>query len=88
MESNDSLLLNERTKEAEIRYAALIVEMNISYQNATRFLTFFNTWEKILMLRSMKMGRTKCKNVITNVLFKVETEHVVDNIQNTKFSYL
>ena len=45
-------------------------------------------WEKILMLRSMKMGRTKCKNVITNVLFKVETEHVVDNIQNTKFSYL
>jgi len=41
MESNDSLLLNEHTKEAEIRYAALIVEMNISYQNANKIFNFF-----------------------------------------------
>jgi len=32
------------------------------------------------------MDRTKYKNVITNVLSTVETERVVDNIQNTKFS--
>ncbi|EZA47954.1 hypothetical protein X777_15038 [Ooceraea biroi] len=34
----------------------------------------------------MSMGRTKCKNNISNVLCPVETERVVQNIQNTKFS--
>jgi len=34
----------------------------------------------------MSMGRTKCKNIITNVLCPIETERVVDKIQNTKFT--
>ncbi|KAL6255498.1 hypothetical protein P5V15_013832 [Pogonomyrmex californicus] len=34
----------------------------------------------------MSMGRTKCKNIITNVLCPIETERVVNKIQNTKFS--
>ncbi|KAG5328555.1 SCND3 protein, partial [Acromyrmex heyeri] len=34
----------------------------------------------------MKMSRTKCTNIITNVLSPVETERVVNNIQNTKFT--
>lgn len=34
----------------------------------------------------MTMGRTKCSNIISNVLCPVETERVVNNIQNTKFS--
>jgi len=55
-------------------------------QNANKILSFFNTWEKILICYEIKMDRTKYKNVITNVLSTVETERVVDNIQNTKFS--
>ncbi|KYN38056.1 hypothetical protein ALC56_07576 [Trachymyrmex septentrionalis] len=60
--------------------------MNIPHQNANKILSFFQHIGKDFhVLRSMKMG-TKCKNVITNVLSKIETKHVVDNIQNTKFS--
>ncbi|XP_018393986.1 PREDICTED: uncharacterized protein LOC108772816, partial [Cyphomyrmex costatus] len=88
-ESNDESLLSfdERTKEAEIRYAALIAEINIPYQSANKILSFFqHVGKDPHILRSMKMGRTKCKSIITNVLAKVETERVVDNIRNTKFS--
>ena len=34
----------------------------------------------------MKMSRKKCTNIITNVLSPIETERVVNNIQNTKFT--
>jgi len=34
----------------------------------------------------MTMSRSKCKNIITNVLYPRERERVVNNIQNTKFS--
>jgi len=34
----------------------------------------------------MTMGQTKCKNIITNVLYPVERDRVVNSIQNTKFS--
>ena len=34
----------------------------------------------------MTMGRTKCTNIIKNVLYPVERERVVDKIQNKKFS--
>lgn len=34
----------------------------------------------------MSMGRTKCQNIISKVLCPVETERVVNSIQNTKFS--
>lgn len=34
----------------------------------------------------MTMGRTKCTRTITNVLYPIERERVVDNIQNTNFT--
>jgi len=34
------------------------------------------------VLQNMSKGRTKCKNIITNVLCPIETERVVDKIQN------
>jgi len=34
----------------------------------------------------MTMSRSKCQNVITNVLYPIERERIVSNIQNTKFS--
>ncbi|KAK0177224.1 hypothetical protein PV328_001300 [Microctonus aethiopoides] len=33
----------------------------------------------------MSMGRTKCKNIITNVLYSVKRERVSDLMRNTKF---
>lgn len=34
----------------------------------------------------MSMGRTKCKNIISNVLYPVENENIVNKLQRTKFS--
>jgi len=81
------LTFNERKKSAEIRYAALITEKNISHQTAKEILSSFQDIGKDPnVLKSMTMGRTKCKNIISNVLCPVETERIINNIQNTKFS--
>ena len=81
------MLFYERIKEAEIRYAALIAEKNIPYQTAKEILSLFQHIGKDYnVLKCMKMSRTKCKNVITNVLCPVETERVVNKIQNVKFT--
>ncbi|KAL6421413.1 hypothetical protein ACFW04_014198 [Cataglyphis niger] len=85
----DELLLtfDEQKKSAEIRYAALITEKNIPHQTAKeiQFLSRHRT-RCLNVLKSMNMSQTKCKNIISNVLCSVETERVVNNIQNTKFS--
>lgn len=86
-QDNESLLsFDERRKSAEIRYAAFITDKNIFHHIAKEILNFFQHIGKDPVLRSMKISRTKCRNVITNVLCPVETDRVVNNIQNTKFS--
>ncbi|EFN72092.1 Zinc finger protein KIAA0543, partial [Camponotus floridanus] len=78
---------DERKKIAEIKYAALITEKNIPHQTAKEILNLFqNIGKNPNVLKSMTMGRTKCQNIISNVLCPVETERVVNNIQNTRFS--
>ncbi|KAL6421193.1 hypothetical protein ACFW04_013746 [Cataglyphis niger] len=68
------LPFEERKKSAEIQYA-LIADKNISHQLAKDILTFFQEMGKDYnVLKIMNMGRTKCTNIISNV------------IQNTKFS--
>jgi len=86
--TEESLLsFDERRKIAEIRYAAFIADKNILHQTAKEILTFFQEIGKDSnILKSMKMGQIKCKNIISNVLCPVETNRVVEIIQNTKFS--
>ena len=85
----DELLLSfdDRKKAAEIRYAMLIAEKNISHQTAKEILTLFQQIGKdSKVLESMSMSRTKCNKIISNVLGPVETDRVVDILQNEKFS--
>lgn len=64
----------------------MITEKNIPHQTAKEILSFFqDIGQDPNVLKSMNMGRTKCKNIISNVLCPVETERVVNNIQNMKF---
>ncbi|XP_011159374.1 uncharacterized protein LOC105195594 [Solenopsis invicta] len=90
MQSNETnFLFNERRKSAEMRYAALIAEKNISHQIAEEILSFFQEIGKDSnVLKNMSMGRTKCTNIMTNVLCPIETERVVDKTQNTKFTII
>jgi len=78
------LSFDERKKSVEIRYAAFIAEKNIPHQTAKEILNLFQQiGQDPNVLKNMSM---KCKNIISNVLCPVETECVVNSIQNTKFS--
>jgi len=77
------LLSFVRKKIAEIKYAALITEKNIPHRIAKEILFFQQVDPNVL--KNMSMSPTKCKNIISNVLCPVETERVVNSIQNTKF---
>jgi len=87
-QSNELLMsFEERKKEAEMRYAALIATKNIPFNIAKDILEFFQHLSKDTnVLKSMTISRLKCKNIITNALYPIEKERVVNNIQNTKFS--
>lgn len=75
----------ERKKAAEIKYATLIAKKNIPHQTAQEILRFFQHIDPEV-LKSMKMGRTKCRNVISNVLCPTENKYVTSKLQQTKFS--
>lgn len=87
-QTDESLLtFDERKKFAEIRFAALIAEKNIPHQTAKEILSLLQDIGKDPnVLKNMSIGPTKCKSIISNVLCPAETEDVVSNIQNTKFS--
>jgi len=84
--TDETLSFVERKKAAEIKFAAFIAEHNISLQTAPEILKFFQQIGKdVNVLQSMTMSRIKCKKIISNVLCPIETDRVVDIIQNTKF---
>ncbi|EZA58879.1 General transcription factor II-I repeat domain-containing protein, partial [Ooceraea biroi] len=81
------LTFDARKKTAEIQFAALIAEKNIPFQTAQDILNFFQEiGQEPKVLKNMNMGRTKCSNIISNVLCPVEIERVVNKLQRTKFS--
>ncbi|KAL6417908.1 hypothetical protein ACFW04_014250 [Cataglyphis niger] len=74
-------------------YHCIICNKNIScnthvlrHANSACPQLFSTNRKRSYVLKSMNMGRTKCKNIISNVLYPVETNRVVNRIQNTKFS--
>ncbi|EZA53841.1 hypothetical protein X777_06645 [Ooceraea biroi] len=87
MQYDESCLsFHEQKKSAEIQFAAVIAEHNISHQTANAILKVFQQIDNPKVVKNMSMGRTKCHNIISKVLCPVETERVIHNIQNTKFS--
>lgn len=84
------LTFDDFKKSFEIRFSALIAENSLSYGTAEKILRLFREAGERTdfpkLLKSVTIGSTKCANITTNVLGPVETERVVDNIQNTKFS--
>jgi len=78
---------DDEKKAAEIRYAAFIAEKNISFETAQDILTLFKEIGKdSKIIKGMTMNEKKCKGIISNVLCPIETNRVVDILQNNKFS--
>lgn len=79
------LKFEERKKSAEIRYAALIADKNIPHETAKELLDFFkDVGKEPNVLKCMSLGRTKCTNIITNVLCPIETDRLIKNINQNK----
>ena len=69
-----------------MRYATLIATLSIPFHNAKHILEFFqNLSDDPHVLKKMTMGRTKCRNVVTNAVYAMMRERVVESIQNQKF---
>nr|XP_034194561.1 uncharacterized protein LOC117610839 [Osmia lignaria] len=79
--------LQDKVKIAEIRYAAFFAEHNVALSIATDFLALMQDIGKDPgVLERIRVGRTKCTQIINNVLCVRETERIVDSIRNAKFS--
>ncbi|KAL6420215.1 hypothetical protein ACFW04_011775 [Cataglyphis niger] len=79
--------LKSEKNQQKFAYAALIADKNILHQSAKDIPTFFQKIGKDYnVLKDMNMDRTKYTNIISNVLCQIETDRVVESIQNTKFS--
>jgi len=82
-----SLSFEDRKRIAEIKFAALIVEKNISFQAAESILSFFQDLGKDPeILRSTTMNRNKTPKIINKVLYAREQKRLVEILQNNKFS--
>ena len=76
----------DRKKIAEIKFAALIVEKNISFETAKSILNFFQgLGQDPEVLKNMMMNRNKAPKVIKNVLCVHKQERLVEKLHN-KFS--
>jgi len=85
MQTDETFLsFDDQKKSAEIRYATLIADENIVHITAKIILNFFQDVGKDPEeLKNMSMGRTKCTNIISNILCPVETDEC-----NKKYSKL
>ncbi|KYN36498.1 hypothetical protein ALC56_09148, partial [Trachymyrmex septentrionalis] len=73
----------DRKKIAKIKFAALIVEKNISFKTAESILNFFR--RKYDVLKSMTMNWNKAAKVIKNFMCS-RKERLVEKLHNNKFS--
>ena len=71
----------------EIRLAAFVAFKQTSFTVGHDFLEFFQAADDNAdLIKSMKMGRNKCRYIIENVLCKVETDRIANCLHNNKFS--
>ncbi|XP_066590784.1 zinc finger MYM-type protein 6-like [Prorops nasuta] len=78
---------NDKVKVAEIKLATFFVEHNIPFTYSAELLTIFKEIGKEPdVLQSMSLGKTKLRNIITNVLCPYETARITNKLQNHKFS--
>ncbi|KYN07742.1 hypothetical protein ALC62_01253 [Cyphomyrmex costatus] len=78
---------SDRRKEAEIRYVALLIDQNIPCKHSTEILKLFeHVGEGPNVIKKMRMGKKKCTQIITNILYPIEIKRFINKIKNTKFT--
>lgn len=76
-------------KKAEIRFGAFYATHNIAFEIIGDMIPFIQVALHDSQIgKDLKMSRRKCTKIVTNILGKRETERVVNNLINNKFSIL
>ncbi|XP_039313707.1 uncharacterized protein LOC105201687 isoform X2 [Solenopsis invicta] len=80
---------NENVKRAEIKLTAFFAEHNIAFSTADLLIPLLkDICVDSKIVQDIKLGQTKCKNILTNVIAKHETNKLVEYLKTCKFSIL
>lgn len=87
--TNESTLLDDNVKSAEIKLCTFLVEHNIAF-NATEHLDGLlkSIFPDSQICQNIKLKRTKATAVVTNVISPFTKNILIDTLKNTKFSVM
>ncbi|XP_066587616.1 zinc finger protein 862-like [Prorops nasuta] len=87
--SEENLNISDLVKSAEIKLASYFAEHNVSIQSVDHLVDLIKvTFTRPEIVEQIKLHRTKCSKIITNVLEKREMERTSDALRNNYFSIL
>ncbi|KYM93750.1 hypothetical protein ALC62_15647 [Cyphomyrmex costatus] len=94
--TNKNQSLNESTishidevKSTEIQLAAFFVEHNVAFYTADHLIPLLKkVCIKPEVVQDLSLARSKCSNIVKEVIAKRETEKLVENLQSRRFSIL
>lgn len=79
----------KKVKTAEIKLATFYAEHNIAFQTVDHLVPLLKeTCSDPQVVHDLKLSRKKCSQIIKNVLGKRESEKLITNLKNQKFSIL
>ncbi|XP_032688991.1 uncharacterized protein LOC116852590 [Odontomachus brunneus] len=78
-----------KVKIAEIKLAAFYATHNIAFEVVNDMVPLLkNIFTDSQIAKDLTLSRTKCRQIITNILAKHESEKLINNLLNNKFSIL
>jgi hypothetical protein len=81
--------LIKKVKENEIRLSMFIIKHDLPIAVSDHLVELVKTFDRTSkVLQKMKCDRTKCTNLIQNVVAQHEFEEIVSELRETKFSLM
>jgi len=85
----DKLSHSDRVKRSEIKLAGFFAEHNVAFYVADHLIPLLkNIFIDSKIAQDISLGRSKCTNIVNNVIAKREMEKLYINLRTCKFSIL
>ena len=86
---SDKSIHIDKVKTAEIRLATFFAEHNVAFSTVDHLVPVLkDVFPDSKIASDVTLGRTKCTNIVKNVVAKVETDKTVQTLKGVKFSIL
>lgn len=74
---------------AELKLCAFIAEHNVAFSNVDHLCPLLSSiFEDSKINKDIKLNRTKCTQIIKNVIGKFEVDEIIERLRNSNFSVL